>query len=268
LAHPYSTTRIQKTKDGFPELQDARYEWKPYNSLEEYFKPGGVASTNININGGSQDGNTNYNVNFGYLNDDSFVPGNSVSRTNLSIGGRSKLSNKFTVQGSMNLSRTDYRTPPVALSRGNGTQGLSLFGNVFFTPRSVDLMGLPFENPIDGSSVYYRNGNDIINPRWTEKNVTYTQLTNRIYWNASLNYEINENLNATYRAGMDFYNERNENGSNKGGVEFDQAIFGFYETYDNNKTIWDHYIAIIGQYDLSEKIGMTFNAGATSRSDF
>jgi TonB-linked SusC/RagA family outer membrane protein len=268
LAHPYSTTSVRATREAFPELQDARYDWRPYESLENYFKPGGVSNTNININGGTADGNTNYNVNFGYLDDDSFVPGNSVSRTNLSIGGRSKLSNKFTVQAAMNFSRTDYKSPPVALSRGNGTQGLSLFGNVFFTPRSVDLMGLPFENPIDGSSVYYRNGNDIINPRWTEKNVTYRQLTNRVYWNASLNYEINENLTATYRAGMDFYNKRNENGSNKGGVEFDQAIFGFYETYDNNKTIWDHYLAINGNFDLSEKIGMTFNAGATSRSDF
>ena len=70
----------------------------------------------------------------------------------------------------------------------------------------------------------------------------------------------------TYRAGLDYYNERNEQYSNKGGVAFTSAIFGFLNTYDNNNTIWDHYLALNGNYDLSEKLGLSFNAGATTRS--
>ncbi len=268
LEHPYSSTAVRATRDAFPELQDTRYDWRPYNSVEEFFKPGYVTNTSINIAGSTTDGNTNYNVNVGYLNDQGFTPGNSLSRANVSIGGRSRLSNKFTISGTMNYARTDYRTPPIASSRGNGTDGLSVYGNVLFTPRSVDLMGLPFQNPVDGSSVYYRNGNDIINPRWTAANVTLQQLTNRFFWNAQLSYEINENLNLNWRTGLDFYNERNINGSNKGGVEFNQAIFGFYDTYDNNNTIWEHFASINGNYDLSEKLGLTFTAGATTRQDF
>lgn len=266
IAHPYSTTSVASTREAFPEFQDARYEWRPYNSVENFFQDGRVISTSVNINGSSKDGNSNYNVNFGHLDDESFVPGNELQRSNISIGGSSKLSNKFTISGSMNYSRTDYKSPPIAASRGNGTLGLSLFANVFFTPRSVDLMGLPFQNPIDGSSVYYRNGNDIINPRWIAANIQNSQLTNRVFWNTSLSYEINDNLDVTYRAGLDFYNERNEQYSNKGGVEFQNAIFGFLNTYDNNNTIWDHYIALNGEYDLSDKLGMTFNIGGTSRS--
>ncbi|TDQ28989.1 SusC/RagA family TonB-linked outer membrane protein [Zeaxanthinibacter enoshimensis] len=267
LEHPYSTTAVASTRAAFPELQGARYDWKPYNSVEEFFRPGHVTNTSINIAGGSENGKTTYNVNLGHLDDVGFTPGNSLKRTNLSIGGRSELTNKFTVSGAMNYSRTDYRTPPIASSRGNGTDGLSVYGNVLFTPRSVDLMGLPFQNPIDGSSVYYRNGNDIINPRWTAANVTYRQLTNRIFWNAQLSYNINDNLNLNWRTGLDFYNERNVNGGNKGGVEFTQAIFGFLQTYDNNNTIWEHFLSLNGDYELSEKLGMTFTVGATSRSD-
>ncbi|WP_350291021.1 SusC/RagA family TonB-linked outer membrane protein [uncultured Croceitalea sp.] len=268
LEHPYSSTSVRSTREAFPELQGARYDWRPYNSVEEFFKPGFVTNTSVNVAGASQDGNTTYNVNVGYLNDVGFTPGNSLNRTNISIGGRSKLSNKFTVTGTMNFARTDYKTPPIASSRGNGTDGLSVYGNVLFTPRSVDLLGLPFENPIDGSSVYYRNGNDIINPRWTAQNVTNRQLTNRFNWNVSLAYDINENLNLNWRSGLDFYNERNINGSNKGGVEFNSAIFGFLDTFDNNNSIWDHFVSINGNYDLSEKVGLTFTAGATSRQDF
>ena len=268
LEHPYSTTSVISTRNAFPELQGARYPWRPYDSVEDFFRPGFVSNTNVNVAGGTEDGTTNFNVNLGYLQDEGFTPGNSLNRVNLSVGGRSQLSNKFTVSATMNYARTDSRTPPIASSRGNGTDGLSVFGNVLFTPRSVDLMGLPFENPIDGSSVYYRNGNDIINPRWTAKNVTYRQLTNRFYWNAQLSYEMNEHLSLNWRTGLDFYNERNINGSNKGGIAFNEAIFGFYQTYDNNNTIWEHFVSLNGNYDLSEKLGMTFTVGATSRQDF
>ncbi|MDF0708957.1 SusC/RagA family TonB-linked outer membrane protein [Flagellimonas okinawensis] len=266
LAHPYSTTAVTATREAFPELQNARYEWRPYDSAENFFSPGGVSNTSININGGSEDGTSSFNVNLGYLDDESFVPGNDLQRFNISVGGRAQLSNKFTVSATMNYSRTDYTSPPVAASRGNGSLGLSLFGHVFFTPRNVDLMGLPYENPIDNSSVYYRNGNDIINPRWTLNNVSNNQLTNRVFWNASISYALSDNLDLTYRGGMDFYTERNTQYSNKGGVGFDNAIFGFLRTYDNNNTIWDHYVALNGNYDLSEKLGMTFTAGATTRS--
>jgi len=268
LEHPYSTTSVAATRNAFPELQGARYDWRPYDAVEEFFRPGSITNTSVNVAGSSGGGNTSYNVNVGYLDDQGFTPGNSLRRLNVSVGGQSRLSNKFTVTGTMNYARTDYRTPPIASSRGNGTDGLSIYGNVFFTPRSVDLMGLPFENPIDGSSVYYRNGNDIINPRWTAKNVTNRQLTNRFNWNVSLAYELNENLSLNWRSGLDFYNERNENGSNKGGIRFTSAIFGALNTFDNNNTIWDHFVSLNGNYDLSEKIGMTFTAGATSRQDF
>ena len=191
LAHPYSTTSIQATRDAFPELQTARYDWKPYSSVEDFFSPGHVTNTSLNFSGGSSDGNTTYNANLGHLNDVGFTPGNKLNRVNFSVGGRSKLSNKFTIAGSMNYSRTDYDTPPVAASRGNGgISSNSIYGAVLFTPRSVDLMNLPFENPISGGSVYYRNGNDIINPRWVGEHIKFNQLTNRFYFNTSLTLSL------------------------------------------------------------------------------
>ena len=71
-------------------------------------------------------------VNYGNLDEEGFTPGNGLKRNNLSVGGRAQLSNKFTVQGSMNYSNTSFVSPPVAASRGNGTLGWSTFGNVFF----------------------------------------------------------------------------------------------------------------------------------------
>ena len=268
LAHPYSTASTATgIPQAFPEFQGARYEWKPYDSVEDFFRTGRTLNTNVNISGSSEDGKTAFNANVGYYNDIGFTPGNKFDRVNISLGGVTELSNKFTIRGTMNYARSNVFTPPIASSRGNGTDGLSVYGNVFFTPLSVDLMGLPFENPIDGSSVYYRQNNSIINPRWTAKNVVYNQFTNRFFWNLSANYALTENLDLNWRTGLDFYNERNNNSSNKGGVEFNSAIFGFLQTYDNNNTIWDHFVSINGNYDISEKLGLSFTAGATARSD-
>ncbi|MBT8265319.1 MAG: SusC/RagA family TonB-linked outer membrane protein [Bacteroidia bacterium] len=245
-----------------------RYDWRPYDSVGEFFRSGGVSNSSINIRGASNDGNISYNVNYGHLDEKGFTPGNKIVRNTLSVGGRAKLSNKFTINASLNFSRNDVVSPPVAASRGNGTLGWSTFGNVFFTPRNVDLMGLPFEIPENGGSIYYRNGNDIINPRWSVKNAQNGQLTNRVFGTASLTYDFNDNLNLTYRAGVDFYNERNQAHSNKNGVNFNNAIFGFLNTWDNNVRIWDHYVSLGGNYDLTsdQKLGLTFTAGATSRS--
>ena len=268
LAHPYSTaSSATGIPQAFPEFEGARYEWRPYDSVKNFFRQGSTLNTNVNISGASDDGKTAFNANIGYFNDVGFTPGNKFDRLNMSLGGVAELSNKFTIRGTMNYAKSNVFTPPIAASRGNGTDGLSIYGNVFFTPLSVDLMGLPFENPITGASVYYRQNNSIINPRWTAKNVVYNQNTNRFFWNLSANYELTDNLDINWRTGLDFYNERNTNSSNKGGVEFTQAVFGFLDTYDNNNTIWDHFVSINGNYDITEKLGASFTAGATARSD-
>jgi len=196
---------------------------------------------------------------------------NEVERISFSVGGRTKLSNGLTINGTMNLSRTDYIAPPVSASQGNGSfdplggnpVSSSVFGHVFFTPRSIDLTNLPFQNPIDGSSVYYRNGNDIQNPNWTVANAFNGQVTNRAFGTLGASYDINENLNVAYRLGYDLYTESNESGQNRGGVE--GPLTGQYRTFDNVSAIWDHTFTFNGNYDLSSNVGLTFNIGATSR---
>lgn len=78
--------------------------------------------------------------------------------------------------------------------------------------------------------------------------------------------DFNDNLALTYRAGIDFYNERNEGYSNKNGVNSNADIFGFLNTYDNNSMNWNHYVALTGNYDLTndEKLNLSFVLGGTS----
>jgi len=272
VEHPYGSSDFLNNLLGGNNILNqtytgARYEWKPYKSVENFFRTGAVSNTSIGIRGASEDGKLSYNVNYGHLDEEGFTPGNNLRRNNLSVGGRAQLSNKFTAQASINYSNTTFVSPPVAASIGNGTQGWSTFGNVFFTPRNVDLIGLPYTIPETGGSIYYYPSNEIMNPNWSVENAQGGQNVHRINANASLAYELNDNLSFTYRAGIDFYNERNKEYANKNGVYFTEAIFGFLNTYDNNVKINNHYLSLNGSYDLSDDLGLTFNVGANSVSE-
>ncbi len=269
LAHPYSTSTAA-IRAAFPELAGARYPWQPYDSVKNFFRTGVVQSNSVNFRGSSEDGKMSFNANFGHLDDQGFTPGNDLGRYTLGLGGRAVLSNKFTISGTMNYSRTDFKTPPVAASTGNSVfgTGSSIFANLFYTPRSVDIQGLPFESPIDGSSVYYRQNNSIQHPLWTVQNSVNRQVTNRVFGNAAIAYDINDNLNLTYRFGLDVYSENNTNSQNKGGVGGSVATqSGILQTWNNTNTINDHNLILSGQYEISEKVGFSFNGGATTRRE-
>lgn len=272
VEHPYSTASAATgIPQAFPEFAGARYAWRPYKSVENFFRVGTVSNTSINFRGASNDGGLAYNLNFGHLEDKGFTPGNKLTRNNLSFGGNAKLTNNFTFAGTLNFARTDYTSPPIAASQGNGAfgSGSSVFGELFFTPISVDLMGLPYQNPITGGSVYYRQNNGIQHPLWTVHNAGTEQETYRVYGNASVKYDINKNLNLQYRVGLDVYNENNVNYQNRGGVGTGNIRLesGIYQTWTNTNTIYDHNLVLNGNYALTDKMNLGFNVGGTTRRD-
>jgi len=272
LAHPYATSSYlggdyKEYQEGF---EGERYDWRPRNSVEDFFRVGGVAVISANMRGRSEDGKYNYGTSFSHTDDNGFTPGNSVTRTNLSVSGGAKLSNKINVRGSMTYTLVNYKTPPVATSFGSsvGGSGSSIFGDLFYTPRGIDIQELPFELP-DGSSIYYRDDNAIQHPLWTVKNARFSQRTNRVNGFAAIDFNITDNINLLYQGSIDSYSEENINRQNKGGRTGNVATdTGFYSTYNNTNTINDHKIVLSGNNLslITDYLNMGFLAGATSRS--
>ena len=230
LAHPYSTSAFLGAN--YPDYQalyeGARYDWKPRNSVEQFFKTGGVASISANFKGRSEDNRFNYGMAFGQVEDEGFTPGNKVTRTNLTVSGGGKLTNKLNVRGSMTYTKTNFKTPPVAASFGSSTfgSGSSIFGDLYYTPRSIDFYELPYSAP-DGSSIYYRDDNAIQHPLWTIQNAKFSQNVNRVNGFASLDYNFNDNINLRYQGSIDTYSENNVNKQNSDrqtGIYIDESI--------------------------------------------
>ena len=270
LKHPYNSNLNSRflSRDLLPLLglsMDSVWEWKPYDSVGDLFQPGEIINTNINFRGQSDDGKISYNVNYGNLDDKGFTPGNSLRRNTVSFGGRAVLSNKITVNGTMNYTATDFKTPPIAAAGSSGTSDSSLYGNVFYTPRSVSIADLPYAHPITGASIYYRSSNGIQHPLWTVNNTGDQQMTHRVFGGVSAQYDISDNLNIRYNYGFDVYSEDNVSYQNKGGQDGSLEVqSGLYEKWNNLSSIYNHRISINGDYELDDDWSVTFNAGASS----
>lgn len=257
VAHPYDKAKLNSI---FPQFKGAPYYYKFYNSVPNFFRQGATSNTNINIAGTT--GALNYNVNYGYTDDQGYLAGNGMIKNNFGMGGTAKLSNKFTVTGSFNFVTTDVKSPPTSDSYGNNASNTSIFGNVMFTPTAVDLMGLPYELPTDHSSIYYRSGNDIQNPRWTLKNSFTEDKTNRFFGQLGLRYEIAKDLNIAYKVGIDQYTEFQAYGQNKGGV---YTPTGIYRTSTGFNSIWDHTVLLNYKKNINSDFTLDVEAGGNSR---
>ena len=270
LKHPYNSNLNARflARDLLPLLglsMDSLWEWKPYDSVGDLFQPGEIVNTNINFRGQSDDGKVSYNVNYGNLDDKGFTPGNTLRRNALSFGGRAVLSNKITVNGTLNYTATDFKTPPIAAAYSSGSSDSSLYGNVFYTPRSVGIAQLPYAHPITGASIYYRSSNGIQHPLWTVNNTGDAQMTHRVFGGVSAQYDISDNLNLRYSYGYDVYSEDNTSYQNRGGQDGNLEVqSGLYEKWNNTSTIFNHQVTINGDFELDDDWSVTFNAGAES----
>ena len=261
--HPYNrTSAAQPWAIEYPQFKGATYEYKYYNSVPEFFRKGSMKNTSVNFAGVSNDGKSSFNMSYSYTDDQGFVINNGLKKNVFGMGGTSKLTNKITISGTMNLALTDQMSPPTSDSYGNNASNSSVFGNVMFTPTAVDLMGLPYELPSNHSSIYYRNGNDIQNPRWTLYNAFTGDKTQRAYGQVSAKYEIMKGLNLTYRTGFDTYAENNYYNQNKGGTY--QAL-GLMRTTTSNSMIWDHSVILNYDKRINEDFTLNVDAGANSR---
>ncbi len=266
---PLQVSYSPSYKAAYPDLYGTgkTQDYRAYNSVPAFFRTGVVSTSSINIAAAGT--NSNFNANYTYMDDQGFTPNNRVFKNNFGIGGSAKLANNFTMNAVLNFAVTDFQTPVVGANGGGGGPDVSsVFGYLLFTPRSINLMGLPYENPVDHSSIYYRGGNDIENPRWTANNAISKDVTYRSFGTFGLKYDIMKGLNVTYRFGLDFYNELQSLSINKGGKSGGASyVNGLYRTSSSFNSILNHTLLVNYNTNLSRNFSLTVDAGADMRHD-
>ncbi|HVE61191.1 MAG TPA: SusC/RagA family TonB-linked outer membrane protein, partial [Chitinophagaceae bacterium] len=262
--HPYNRAAV---RTALPQYGGAKYAYKYYNSVADFFRTGLIKNTSVNLGGGGQD--ASYNASYSYLFDEGFTPGNSLKKNNFGLGGNINLANKLNLTGSFNYVKTDFKTPSIGSSSGSSTDaGVSIFGDLIYTPTSIDLMGWDYKLPTDGSTVYYRANNGIQNPRWTAENATTQQRVDRFFGNLQLRYELFKGLNASYRIGLDNYAEEQFLTVNKGGVSGGPKFTGgLYRNTAGKNSILDHTFLLNYNRGLAANWSLSADGGVNYRED-
>jgi TonB-linked SusC/RagA family outer membrane protein len=274
---PYSATNAHPYREWsstFPDNADiAVKQYIPQaapNNVKDFFQKGTSLTTSVNAGITGDFGS--FNTSFSRLGESGFIANNNINRTNLTIGGLVNVTKKFNIGANVSFIQTDFKTPPVAAGLGsNSDGGPSVFANLFYTPRNIDLMNLPYQNPNNGSSVYYRNNNSITNPRWLLENAGNTSVVNRTMTQINANYSLTSWLRATYRLGVDNYSEARSYFVNKGSVGYPTAVAamanGLYRTTNNTNTIYDNSVILSANKNITNDLDVTANIGVNSRQD-
>lgn len=264
VAHPYNAQENANFlfADAFPQFQGVFIDYEPASAAEDFFRTGFGSTTSINVSKSSE--NVSYNTSFGYTEEQGYIPGNSVRRYNFGLGGRAKLTNKLTFDGSILISNTNVKSPPI--TSNNAANAISVFTRTLFIPRQIDLANLPFQHPVTGENVYYRP--DQNNPLWLVNNARNTNNTDRAFLSTGLTYELSDKISFNYRLGLDTYNDYQELRVNKGAVGAAVYTQGYLRQIQNrNRILNQNFSVAISNIKLSESIGIQAQIGSELRND-
>lgn len=221
VRHPYTDPDVSFTSGRnygaiFPELVGVTVPYTYHDIIGGFFRTGRVFENAINLS--STGDKTSLTAGFSRMSNAGMVPGSDSKRTSFNFGGNATLLNGLTLSGNVNYVNTTQENPQSGASffadYGSGSTG-SIYDRIFYLPRNFNLNEYPFENPVDGSNIFYRA---LDNPLWTAKYNKYTSNVNRVFGNMALQYNITPWLNLTAKGGVNTYSEARRNVLRKGGI--------------------------------------------------
>ncbi|GAB4015617.1 SusC/RagA family TonB-linked outer membrane protein [Spirosoma migulaei] len=166
------------------------------NNVKDFYKQGSIIQNSVNIASG--DANRNYIIAIGNTLQNGVVQNSKFNRTNVQLGGESRLQNGLKISGT----GTYVQTVSTGIPGGNGA---SAFGQITRIPRSYNLAGEPYQDA-NGKSIYYSTTS--VNPQWSVNNERLDSQVDRFFGNFQISYDIAKWLNVAYRVTGDTYTDR------------------------------------------------------------
>ncbi|QQT27341.1 SusC/RagA family TonB-linked outer membrane protein [Sphingobacterium spiritivorum] len=170
------------------------------NNFDAFFEQGHTTDNNLSILSG--DAKSNLGFSLGKSTNKGILPNSNFDKVNARFSAGSQITDQLNISGSINYFNT---TQIGATTQGNGANS-SMFA-IYGVTRSTDLEYYKenYTNP-DGSNNWFIAGRD--NPFFASYENTYKSKLQRFMGNVDISYDITNWLNATYRVGLDSYNDR------------------------------------------------------------
>ncbi|WP_460966912.1 SusC/RagA family TonB-linked outer membrane protein [Spirosoma migulaei] len=166
------------------------------NNVKDFYKQGSIIQNSVNIASG--DATRNYILAIGNTLQNGVIQNSKFNRTNVQLGGESRLQNGLKISGT----GTYVQTVSTGIPGGNGA---SAFGQITRIPRSYNLPGEPYQDA-NGKSIYYSTTSN--NPEWSVNNERLDSQVDRFFGNFQISYDITKWLNVAYRVTGDTYTDR------------------------------------------------------------
>lgn len=231
-----------------------------YDNLGNFFQTGIATKFDANVSGGTD--KLTYYLAVSDLDDEGIVPNTNYGRRSALLTGSVKITDRISLTSSSNIIKTNNRMGIVSASGG-------WLLNVYRWPQWDDMQQK--YNP-DGSerNVWIPISGNLAevpdNPLWAAYHNVREDKVDRTLNTFTLNYKINDWLNANYVAGRDFYMQHykavRETGSQ--GTAFEGAISEFNREVEKITST----LVITADHDFTDKLRVTALAGNNIQSDF
>jgi TonB-linked SusC/RagA family outer membrane protein len=183
-------------------LQGQQYSFLPQpNNIRDAFRTGYNSATNVTASIGRDE--TQAYVSFTYTDAEGMVPGNELTRSNLSVSVRSTVMDRLSLDG-----RLSYMRQSIENQLATGENFTNPLRHIYRLPRNIrteDIKPFEYDN-IDGRSRqnYFNVGsNGGANPYWTLNRNLNQLLRNRVLAMGSLTYSFTDELRLMARASYD-----------------------------------------------------------------
>jgi TonB-linked SusC/RagA family outer membrane protein len=254
----------QTTRSNGTPLVDWMGEERPYkaqpNNIKDYFRTGTSFTNSVALSGGDE--KTQARVSLTHLKRENIMPNSDFERLSVSLNIRSKLSDKFTVEGKINyINQQAFNRPNLTLSPDNPMNSLIQM------PRSIDLDDLREFRKANGLPRLYTNatGTDTWqNPFWAAYLNTNDDERDRVLGYLLLEYRFNDWLKMHVRTGTDFFNDFRQNRNATNTIYRVTPDKSFYSEYYGRAEERNSDILFTASKKVSEKINFSVNLGANA----
>ena len=227
------------------------------DNVKDLFKQSYNLQNNISFTGGSD--KSTFRLAYGNATETYVLDNNKLTRNNITFTGNTDITDKLTIGASITYTNTSSKRTL------QGNQLSNPLFRAYFTPRSYNLSGLPFED-VNGNQLW-AGGED--NPYWSIKYNKYSDEVNRVLGNVNARYQFTSWLNADLRLGTDFYNLKSkgfdEVGNRGGGFTgaSSRLVGGLVDQVNNVRNLSSYFTLNankkFGDFSLTGTLGNEIN---------
>lgn len=223
-----------------------------YDNVDAFTRKG--TSQNHGLSFQQQYGGTSVYSSVNYLEDKSIIPGNKLTRTNISSRVTSRFGNddRWTTDFKIAYNNTAGYNRPLT-----GKDRSSVYA-IYMLPRSMDIRDFRAGSDEFGKMLWYPGALAWTpNPYWASRNILNNDTRDRFLLNGSVRYNFTDWLNAEIKGGADIYGTNTEGKTYTGG-----SLANSYSTGKQSFTE-TNYSAIINaqKENLFGKIGGSLMIG-------